>query len=135
MAQKIKRNDYFKMIQETGRIPKDDEYEILPLDLSKYHLSETTQRIADANFMEEMENRNGFYMLSGHWFSDLCYQFASKCNFDLTHVDGYSAYAYSDEQLAVFTYTEGDIYLTLFEDKADYEAEKESTIKFYEEEY
>lgn len=135
MTQKIKRNDYYKMIRETGRIPKDDEYEILPLDLSKYHLSETTQRIADANFMEEMENRNGFYMLSGHWFSDLCYQFASKCSFDLTHVDGYSAYAFSDEQMAVFTYTEGDIYLTLFENKADYEAEKADTIKFYEEEY
>lgn len=131
MAQKIKRNDYYKMIRETGRIPKDDEYEILPLDLSKFHLSETTQRIADANFSEETENRNGFYMLSGHWFSDLCYQFAEKCKFDLTQVDGYSAYAFSDEQMAVFTYTEGDIDLTLFENKADYEAEKADTIKFY----
>lgn len=135
MAQKIKRNDYFKMIRETGRIPKDDEYEIIPLDLSKYHLSETTQRIADANFSEEMENRNGFYMLSGHWFSDLCYQFAEKCKFDLVQIDGYSAYAYSDEQMAVFTYTEGDICLTLFKNKADYEAEKADTIKFYKEHY
>lgn len=135
MAQKIKRNDYYKMIRETGKIPKDDEYEILPLDLSKYHLSETTQRIANVNFSEETENRNGFYMLSGHWFSDLCYQFAEKCKFDLTHVDGYSAYAFSDEQMAVFTYTEGDIYLTLFENKEDYEAEKVDTIKFYEEVY
>lgn len=37
--------------------------------------------------------------------------------------------------MAVFTYTEGDIYLTLFTDKAKYEAEKERTIKFYEEKY
>ena len=133
--QPITRNDYFKKIQELGIKETEKKYDILPLDLSKYHLSETTQRIADANFMEEMENRNGFYMLSGHWLSDLCYQFADKCKFDLTQVDSYSAYAYSDEQMAVFTYTEGDICLTLFENKADYEVEKADTIKFYEEVY
>ena len=38
--------------------------------------------------------------------SDLSYQFANKCKFDLVQVDGYSSYAYSDEQMAVFTYTE-----------------------------
>lgn len=43
-------------------------------------------------------------MLGGHWMSDLSYQFAKKCKFDLVQVDGYSAYAYSDEQMAVFTY-------------------------------
>lgn len=134
-AKKISRNDYFKLISETGRIPKDDEYEILPLDLSAYLLNEDTVRIANANFMEETTDRNGNYMLSGHWLSDLCYAFASKCKFDLTHVDGYSAYAFSDEQMAVFTYTEGDIYLTPFNDREKYEKEKAETIKFYEEEY
>lgn len=131
MAKAITRNDYYKMIRETGRIPKDDEYDIIPLDLSKYHLSETTKRIANANFMEETENRNGFYMLSGHWMFDLCYQFAEKCKFDLTMIDGYRAYAYSDEQMAVFTYTEGDIDLTPFENEDDYLMEKADTIKFY----
>ena len=92
------------------------------------------ERIANVNFMEETEDRNGNYMLGGHWMSDLSYQFANKCKFDLVQVDGYSSYAYSDEQMAVFTYTEGDIYLTLFTDKVKYEAEKERTIKFYEEE-
>ena len=42
MTQKISRNDYFKLISETGRIPKDDEYEIIPLDLSAYPLNEDT---------------------------------------------------------------------------------------------
>jgi hypothetical protein len=135
MAKQITRNDYYKMIRETGRIPNDDEYEILPLDLSKYHLNEVTQRIVNANFMEETENRNGDYMLSGHWWSDLSYEFAHKCGFDLTQVNGYSAYGYSDEQMAVFTYTEGDIYLTPFTDKAKYEEEKAATIKFYKETY
>ena len=53
----------------------------------------------------------------------------------IVRVDGYSSYAYSDEQMAVFTYAERDIYLTLFTDKAKYETEKASTIKFYEEKY
>lgn len=131
----IPRNEYYKMIRETGRIPDKKEYEIADLDLSAYKLSEITVRIANVNFMEETENRNGEYMLSGHWMSDLCYQFAKKCKFDLVQVDGYSSYAYSDEQMAVFTYTEGDIYLTLFTDREKYETEKARTIKFYEEEY
>lgn len=131
----VTRNEYYNYIRETGRIPSDDEMEIIPLDLSKYHLNEDTKRIANANFTEETTNRNGDYMLAGHWISDLSYHFAKRCKFDLVQVDGYSSYAYSDEQMAVFTYTEGDIYLTPFTDKAKYEAEKERTIKFYEEEY
>ena len=131
----IPRNEYYKMIRETGRIPDEKEYEIADLDLSAYKLSETTARIANANFMEETENRNGEYMLSGHWMSDLSYAFAKKCKFDLVQVDGYSSYAYSDEQMAVFTYCEGDITLTPYTNREAYEAEKERTIKFYEEEY
>ena len=135
MVKQITRNDYYKLIRETGRIPKDDEYEILPLDLSAYSLNETTQRIADRNFMEETTDKNGNYMLTGHWFCDLCYEFANKCDFKLREINGYSAYAFSDEQMAVFTYCEGDIYLTLFTDRDKYENEKERTIKFYKEVY
>ena len=123
----IPRNKYYQMIRETGRIPDESEYDIADLDLSTYPLNEDTKRIANVNFMEETEDRNGNYMLSGHWMSDLSYQFAKKCKFDLVQVNGYSSYAYSDEQMAVFTYTEGDIYLTLFTDKAKYKAEKERT--------
>ena len=135
MAQKISRNDYFKLIRETGRIPRDDEYEIIPLDLSAYPLNEDTVRIADKNFTEETIDRNGNYMLSGHWWSDLSYAFAKKCKFDLVQVNGYSSYAYSDEQMAVFTYCEGDITLTPYTNREAYEREKERTIKFYREEY
>ena len=135
MAQKISRNDYFKLISKIGRIPKDDEYEIIPLDLSEYPLNEDTVRIADKNFTKETTDRNGNYMLTGHWWSDLSYAFAKKCKFDLVQVDGYSSYAYSDEHMALFIYTEGDIYLTLFTDREKYEKEKADTIKFYKEEY
>lgn len=136
MIEKISRNDYFKKIQEIGSIAAvEEKYEIIPLDLSVYPLNEDTKRIANANFMSETEDRFGNYMLAGHWYSDLSYQFAEKCKFALTQVDGYSSYAYSDEQMAVFTYCEGDIYLTLFTDKEKYETEKKHTIKFYTEEY
>jgi hypothetical protein len=135
MAIKITRNDYYKLIRETGRIPKDDEYEIIPLDLSSYSLNEITRKIVDIQFTEETTNRNGEYMLHGNWFCDKSYQFALQCGFKLHQVDGYSSYAYSDEQMAVFTYTEGDIYITPFVDREKYEKEKERTIKFYKEEY
>lgn len=131
----IPRNEYFELVGKLGVKKVENEYEIADLDLSAYSLNEDTKRITNVNFMEETEDRNGNYMLSGHWLSDLSYQFAKKCKFDLVQVDGYSSYAYSDEQMAVFTYTEGDIYLTLFTDKAKYETEKASTIKFYEEKY
>lgn len=129
----IPRNEYYQMIRNTGRILDENEYDILPLDLSAYKLSETTQRIANANFNCETKSKCGDYMLVGHWLSNLCYQFAEECGFDLVQVDDYSAYAYSDKQMAVFSYTEGDIYLILFTDKANYEAEKANTIKFYKE--
>lgn len=131
----IPRNEYYQMIRNTGRIPDENEYGILSLDLSAYKLSETTQRIADVNFSYETEDRNGNYMLTGHWLSNLCYQFAEKCKFDLVQINAYSSYAYSDKQLAVFTYCEGDIYLTLFTDKEKYKEEKARTIQFYEKHY
>lgn len=127
----IPRNEYYQMIRDTGCIPNENEYGILSLDLSAYKLSDVTQRIADVNFSCETEDKNGNYMLTGHWLSDLCYQFAQKCKFDLFQMNAYSSYAYSDEQLAVFTYCEGDICLTLFTDKTKYEAEKARIIKFY----
>ena len=135
MAKAITRNDYYNLIRETGKVPKDDEYEILPLDLSAYSLNEITKKIVDIQFTEETTNRNGDYMLSGYWFCDKSAAFCHRCKFKLHQVDGYSSYAYSDEQMAVFTYTEGDIHLIPFTDREKYEKEKASTIKFYKEEY
>ena len=69
----VSRNEYFDLIGKLGVKQTENEYKIAPLDLSKYHLNEITQRIADNNFMEESTDRNGNYMLRGHWLSDLCY--------------------------------------------------------------
>ena len=129
--EKINRNDYFKMLLEHGRRDTEARYDILDLDLSKYHLRDITRKVVNNNFMEETVNRNGDYMLSGHWWANLSYSFADKCGFDLTVVDSYSAYAFSDEQMAVFTYCEGDINFTPFGDMESYLKEKKETIKFY----
>ena len=128
---KINRNDYFKMLSECNRRDIEARYDILDLDLSKYYLREITQKVVNNNFMEETVNRNGDYMLSEHWWANLSYSFADKCGFDLTVVDSYSAYAFSDEQMAVFTYCEGDINFTPFADMESYLKEKKETIKFY----
>ncbi len=129
--EKINRNDYFKMLLEHGRRDTEARYDILDLDLSKYHLRDITRKVVNNNFMEETVNRNGDYMLSGHWWTNLSYSFADKCGFDLNVVDSYSAYAFSDEQMAVFTYCEGDINFTPFADMESYLKEKKETIDFY----
>ena len=131
--EKLSRNDYFKKVQELGAKRTQSGCEIAPLDLSKYKVNEKTIKVLNANFMEESKDRNGNYMLKGHWLCDLCFQFAERCKFDLVLVDLYSAYAYSDEQMAIFTYCEGDITLTLFTETHAYEVEKAETKKFYEE--
>ena len=59
-VQKISRNDYFKIVRETGII--DDKLDIIDLNLSKYQLSKTTYKIVNLNFMEETINRNGDYI-------------------------------------------------------------------------
>lgn len=130
----VDRNEYLSYVKEMGRKP-DFEVEFIPLDFSEYpSLSETTKRIVDTNFTWETIDNKQNYCVTGHWLSDLSYQFAQKCGFDLVRVDGYRNYAYSDEQMAIFEYCEGDIYFTPYNDKAKYEKAKESTIRFYKEE-
>lgn len=104
-------------------------------DLSSFSLNETTKKIANLNFFEERKDKNGNYMLRGLWSSDICEQFASVCGFELVRIDGYSSYAYSDEQKAIFGYCERDIMLTLYTDTVKYKKGKNDIIKFYKEYY
>lgn len=124
----------FSNLADAEKVLKILQSNILPLDLSEYHLSNDTKRLADRNFMEEKTDRNGHYMLAGHWIDNYCYRFAEKCALDLVMVNCYQAYAYSDEQMAVFDYCEGDITLKPFTDRKAYEKEKAETIAFYRKE-
>ena len=115
---------------ETAKV--QETYDISPIDFSEYSLSETTEKIVDINFTRESTDKHGDYMVCGHFPSTLmCHQFCTKCGFDLTQVDGYSAYAFSDEQMAIFTYCEGDVYFSPYKDKERYEKRKQETILFY----
>lgn len=102
---------------------------------SGFKLNENTIRIAKANFTEETTDRNGNYILTGHWWRDLCYQFANICDFVAVKIDAYSSYAYSDKQMAIFEYCEGDVTLKVFDERSRYEQEKTETIRFYKEDY
>ena len=127
----ISRNDYFKKIADTGQISSVGEYEIAPLDLSSYKLYEKTKKIVDANFMEETTDSSGNYMLRGHWLSDCCSVFSKMCDLTLIQLDRYSAFAYSDKQLALFTYCEGDITFTPFCDMDCYNHKKSELVRYY----
>lgn len=139
----ISRNEYCKKMQEavaTGfksAIEEVEEnYEISAIDFEGYDaLNAATKRLVDINFLEETTDRHGEYMICGHWPGNFMHQFATKCGFDLTQIDGYSAYAFSDEQMAVITYCEGDVYFSPYKDKNLYEKRKQETIRFYKEQY
>lgn len=136
MEKKITRNDYYNLIMETGKIPKDGEYEILPLDLSRFgHLTERTVEWLNKIFTEETLDKNGEYMLKTHNLENQSYLIMQIFKMNMTMVDGCSAYAFSDDEMMVYTYCEGDMYMTLFDDREKYAAEKKETIRFYKEEY
>ena len=126
---KITRNEYFALLTSKEAPKKGIKYEILSLDLSGFPVSKETAQVANAHFIEETVDCNGNYMLKGHWSGNKCCRFAERCSFKLTQIDDCSAYAYSDEQMAIFTYCEGDVALTLFTDYAKYDAEKRNTIR------
>lgn len=121
----------FSNLADAEKVLKILQSHILSFDLSEYHLSKDTKRLANWKFMEEKTDRNGHYMLAGYWKDNYCYGFAEKCALDLVMVNCYQAYAYSDEQMVVFDYCEGDVTLKPFTDWRAYEKEKAETIAFY----
>ena len=69
----VSRNEYFELIDKLGVKKVESEYEIADLDLSVYSLNEDTKRIANVNFMEETEDKNGNrqdYTSSGDTYLD-----------------------------------------------------------------
>lgn len=135
---KISRNDYFalirKLVSEGHTLPNEKEYDIIPISFDEYKLNETTKRIVNANFMHETTDRHHEYMLTGHWLENLSYQFAAKCGFTLEILNGLSEYAFSDEQLSLFTYCEGDITFSPYKDEELYKKRKMEMINFYNKE-
>lgn len=111
-----------------------EEVEWIPLDLSAYpKIKEETKKRINYLFNEETQDRNGRYMLRG--FTRNEYQEMNLLSLVYgNYANALSYYAYNDEEMLVYTYCEGDTTLKMYNDLAEYEAEKESCREFYEEE-
>ena len=109
-----------------------DAIELTPLDLSAFpSLTENTITWINKLFENPPEtSRRGNYMLRSF---TRCESAEMKI-LGLTYgdyVDAISFYAYNDEEMLLYTFTEGDTTLQIFNDKAKYETEKEDTYNRY----
>lgn len=112
-----------------------DEIELVPYDLSAFPtLKENTIKWINKLFDKEPErSKRGNFMLRG--FTRV--EGAEMKVLGLSYGDyssAYSFYAYNDEEMLLYDFCEGDTTLQLFPTREDYEAEKEATRKWYEEE-
>ena len=130
---KVTRDEYFEIVKNSGRVPAKGEYEIIPLDLSRFSLKEITKKIVNANFTNVIEESNETITLFSHMSLKREMEFAKRCDFRNVIIDAYLGYSYSDEELAFLTYCEEDAILYLFTDKDKYERSRNKTIKEMEE--
>ena len=144
----ISRNDYRKALQDyISEIYKKtpgytwDGYrkydpEIIPLDLSAYpQIPEETKAFIDRYFATETEDRNGNYMLKAFDPSRLEYAIADKLGVRIREANGYNFWGVNEEAMMSYSWTEGDVYLTLFNDRAKFEQEVRETEEWYKKEY
>lgn len=106
------------------------------LKLSEYLLFADTAGWIPALFQEETMDRSGNKMLRGFYNTGSRWTEISEVNAMHMHFGDYSenchGWAYSDEQLLLYTYCEGDTTLTLFNDKMKYHAQKREYQLFYQ---
>lgn len=112
-----------------------DEIKLLPYDLSMFpQLKEKTITWINTLFQEPPEtNRRGNYMLRGftrYEGNEMAWLGLSYGDY----ADAISFYAYNDEEMLVYEFTEGDTTLQIFNDVVAYEKEKESMRLWYREE-
>ena len=111
-----------------------DDVELLPYDLYKFtQLKGDTIVWINKLFQKAPEtNRRGNFMLRGFTRCE-----GTEMNLlGLTYgdyADAISFYAYNDEEMLVYEYTEGDTTLVICSDKESYENEKQFTHDWYKE--
>lgn len=112
-----------------------DAVEILPLDLSKFpQLSEKTIKWINALFEEEDTDCDGNYMLRGFTRRDAEEVRVLQCSYG-NYSNGYSFFAYNENEYLIYTYCEGDTTLTIYPDKESYDKGYKKTHDWYKEEY
>ncbi len=143
----IKRNDYHTALQNyisevykgtpgyTWKGYFSFEPEIIPLDLSAYPaIPKEVAEFINRYFDTEAEDRNGNYMLKAFDPGRNEYALADKLGVTIREANGYNFWGINDECMLSYSWTEGDVYLTLFNDRAKFEQEIAETKKWYREE-
>ena len=139
----MKRNEWTSFIRELisrcyeGKASwkefQEAEVEYIPLDLSDFpQILPKTEEWLNNLFTEETADRNGNYMLKAH--ADFPYAEMKLLDIGLMDGDGVSMWGCDDDQMLIYSYTEGDSFCTLFADKGKYETEKAETARWWKEE-
>jgi len=141
----ISRNDYHKALENyISEIYKGtpgytwEEYykfnpEIIPLDLSDYPIPTEMKKFINRYFDTETTDRNGNYMLKAFDPGRNEYALANKLGVTIRKADGYNFWGVNNDAMLSYSWTEGDVYLTLFNDKVKFELEIRETEDWYKE--
>ena len=109
-----------------------DLYEIIPFAIDTDN--EELKRIINILCTEEEEKENKIKYIGMGSGSDM-YAAKDLLNMSFIFDEYYSKSMYNDNLKLLVDYCEGDIYFTLCSNEESYQAEKERTIKFYNENY
>ena len=109
-----------------------DAVELLPYDLSAFpQLKPDTVEWINKMFLKDFEtSRNGNQMLRGFTRCEPIEVACLNLHYG-DYADAISFFAYNDEEMLIYTFTEGDTTLQIFNDKEKYEAEKRDMYNFY----
>ena len=109
-----------------------DLYEIIPFTINTDN--EELKRVINILCTEEEENENKIKYKGMGSGSDI-YTAKELLNMNFILDDYYSKSMYNDNLKLLIDYCEGDIYFTLCSNEESYQAEKQRSIKFYNENY
>lgn len=131
---RMTRNEYWSWVREDiSRITSGaaDEIEIIPLDLERFtKIKPENKTRIDKWFNEEADSEDGEYLLFGRSYHP--YEEISLLGMETGEGNnGYSWWAYDDEQMMIYTYCEGDTSIKLFENQEQYLKKKAETEEWY----
>lgn len=109
-----------------------DLYEIIPFTINTDN--EELKRVINILCTEEEENENKIKYKGMGSGSDM-YTAKDLLNMNFIFDEYYSKSMYNDNLKLLIDYCEGDIYFTLCSNEESYQAEKQRTVNFYNENY
>ena len=109
-----------------------DSVEILDFDLSNFKLDPEIEKWINILFKEEDIDRNGNLMLRGFSRGEMIDVEKLKLHYG-EYGRSLSLWAYSDEEMLLYTYCEGDTTLTLLNNPEIYKKNKHEMLEWYKE--